>query len=481
MNRRRFLFEMGGGLGGVALAALLAEEGLLRGAEEVKPAADPFAPRKPHFEPKAKRIIQIFLAGGQSQIDTFDYKPELEKRAGKPFDSTGKVEFFAGKPGVFQPSFWKFAQHGQCGRWVSDLLPNLATCVDDMAFIYSMVSKSAVHAPATFMMNSGFLMPGFPSMGAWVTYGLGSIAKDLPAFVVLPDARGLPPGGATTWGPGFLPAVYQGMSIRSAAGQQPIDDLFAPKDAGLTKDKEQASRDLLKVLNGEHQATRKGDSELAARISAYEMAARLQLSAPDVTDLSKESKETQELYGLNDKATESFGRQLLLARRLSEKGVRFVQVWCGAENGSPPRANWDAHEDVVENHGRLGKAFDKPAAGLLKDLKAKGMLKDTLVFCTSEFGRTCSREGSGKGRDHNPHAFTTWLAGGGIKKGITYGESDEFSHKTIDKEKDVYCYDLHATILHLLGMDHEKLTFYHNGVRRRLTDVHGHVIEQLIS
>jgi hypothetical protein len=471
VDRRDFLWELGGGLGGVALASLLNEA----------QAASVSAPGKGlHHAAKAKAVIQIFCPGGMSHVDTWDYKPELAKRQGKPFDPDGKVQFFASKPGNCQGSYWPFRQHGQCGRWMSDLFPKLAQRVDDMAFLYSMQSKSALHGPAMFMANSGFILPGFPSMGAWVTYGLGSETSDLPAFVVLPDPRGLPPGGVINWGAGFLPAIHQGTTLNTDPAQPPIEDLFPEKDfAHLRGPGEQAGRDFLNVLNRGHAQIRPGNSELEARIGAYELAARLQLSAPEATDLRGETDETRKLYQLEHEDIGPFGRQCLLARRLVERGVRFVQIYCGAENTGAKkiRPNWDSHEDLVRDHGYWGAILDAGAAALLEDLKARGMLENTLVICTSEFGRQPAAQG--KGRDHNPGAFTAWMAGGGIRGGVSYGSTDELGSKAADKP--IYCYDLHATALHLLGVDHEKLTFYNSGIRRRLTDVHGHVIKEILA
>jgi Protein of unknown function (DUF1501) len=474
-SRRDWLWQAGGGLGGVALASLLAADGRLLGDESKR--TSPLAPRATHFVPRAKHVIVLFCAGAVSQVDTYDYKPELIKRAGTPFDTTGKLEFFASKPGNCVPSYWPFRQHGQSGRWMSDLLPHLSGCVDDMAFVYSMQSKSAVHAPAMFMMNTGFIQPGFPSMGAWTVYGLGSENEDLPAFVVLPDSRGVPPGGPANWNSGFLPAVFQGTSVRSEPGKPPIADLFPPDPPAAGADPE-VSRQFLQRMNSRHAAARPEDTELEARILAYELAARLQLSAPEATNIAGETAATHQLYGVDDPVTGDFGRRCLLARRLVERGVRFVQVWCGADNTAPPRANWDGHEDILDNHGLHGRIFDLPAAALLKDLKARGLLDETLVICCSEFGRVPAAEGGGKGRDHNPHAFTVWMAGGGVKAGASYGQSDELGYRVA--ENPAYCYDLHATALHLLGLDHEQLTFYHNGIRRRLTDVHGQVLHGLL-
>jgi hypothetical protein len=431
-----------------------------------------------HHPAKAKAVIQIFCPGGMSQVDTWDYKPELAKRNGTPFDPDGKLQFFASKPGNCQGSFWQFRQHGACGRWMSDLFPRLATCVDDMAFVHSMHSKSALHGPAMFMMNSGFILPGFPSMGAWVTYGLGSEADDLPAYVVLPDPRGLPPGGVLNWGAGFLPAKQQGTTMETGAGKEPMSDLFPPQDF---KDKIGDAK-LLNLLNKRHAKERPANSELEARIKAYEMAAKLQLSAPEATAIEGESKATQKLYRLEDEDIGPFGRQCLLARRLVERGVRFVQIFCGAENTTARkiRPNWDSHEDLPRDHGYWGRVLDGGASALLKDLKSHGLLDETLVICTSEFGRQPAAQGTrALGRDHNAGAFTAWLAGGGIQGGISYGTTDELGWKAA--EHPTYSYDFHATTLHLLGIDHERLSFYHNGIQRRLTDVHGHVIGELIA
>jgi hypothetical protein len=366
---------------------------------------------------------------------------------------------------------------------MSDLFPRLAGCVDDMAFIHSMHSKSALHGPAMFMANSGFILPGFPSMGAWVTYGLGSLNEDLPAFVVLPDPRGLPPGGVINWGAGFLPAVHQGTPLQTDPARTPIADLFPMGEGAeaLTTAAEQSSREFLRGLNRAHAAVRPGNTELEARIAAYELAARLQLSAPEATRLSGESETTLKLYAIDDEETGPFGRQCLLARRLVERGVRFVQIYCGAENTTARkiRPNWDSHEDVVRDHGYWGAVLDTGASALLMDLKERGLLEHTLVICTTEFGRQPASQGAGKGRDHNAGAFTAWMAGGGIRGGTAYGQTDELGYQAA--ENPTYCYDLYATALHLLGLDHEKLSFYNNGINRRLTDVHGHVISPLLA
>jgi hypothetical protein len=473
-RRRDFLWHAGGGLGGIGLAYLLGSERLL--ADTERPRSRPELNGGLHHRARAKRVVQLFMSGAASQVDTFDYKPELIQRHGQKFDPGGKIELFQSAPGACMKSPWTWKRHGDSGKWVSSLLPHLAGCVDDMAFIHSMVSKSNVHGPATFMQATGFVLPGFPSMGSWVVYGLGSLNENLPAFVVLPDSRGFAPNGPANWGAGFLPASYQGTMIRPGSAN-PIFDLRPPQTNYISKSSETAGLSLLNRLNRQHQTARDDDSRLEARIASYEMAARLQLSAPEVLDITGESAATRKLYSLDEKITEDFGRNCLIARRLLERGVRFVQVWSGADNGFP-RRNWDSHEDLARDHGDMAASMDKPAAALLKDLKARGLLDDTIVLWTTEFGRMPCSQGS-KGRDHNPDAFTNWLAGGGIKLGVSYGESDEWSFRVA--RNPTYCYDVHATILYLLGIDHERLTFRHNGIDRRLTDVHGHVIREILA
>ena len=477
LSRRNMLWNLAGGLGGLALIDLLKRDQLLAQYEPDDSKRVSQASYLIH-PPKAKAIIEIFCPGGMSQVDTWDYKPELERRNGKPFDSDGKLTFFASKPGNCQGSFWKFRQHGQSGLWMSDLFPRLSEHVDDIAFLHSMQSKSALHGPAMFMMNSGFTRPGFPSMGSWVTYGLASMNEDLPAFVVLPDTRGLPPGGVSNWGAGFLPAEFQGTTLEVAPDKPPIHDLFPSEKFQDPPATEIASRRFLDFLNQEHRSQR-GEEDLNARIATYELAAKLQLSAPEAMDISQESKATQERYGLSHPEEGSFGRQCLLARRLVERGVRFVQIFCGAENTTAKkiRPNWDSHEDLPRDHGYWGAVLDGGVSALLADLKERGLLNSTLVICTTEFGRQPAAQG-GKGRDHNAGAFTAWMAGGGIRGGTCYGATDELGYQAA--EHPLYCYDLHATALHLLGVDHEKLTYYNNGIQRRLTDVHGHVIREIL-
>ncbi len=460
MNRREFLWS-GGGLGGIALSQMLAA------------AESPGL----HHPAKAKRVVQLFMSGAASQCDLFDYKPMLDKRAGEPWDPGEKVELFQSKPGVVMNSPWGWKQHGQCGKWVSDLLPHTASCVDDIAFVQSMIAKSNVHGPATYMQNTGFVLPGFPSMGAWVSYALGSLNNNLPTLVVLPDPRGFPPNGPSNWSAGFLPAAHQATMIR-VGSPNPIQDLFPPDKARfITKESEKDTLRVLESMNREHLVDHAGDSRLEARIASYEMAAKLQLSAPDVMDISGESEATKKLYGMDDKLTEDMGRRCLVARRLLERGVRFVQIWSGADNGFP-RRNWDSHEDLKRDHGELGTSLDKPTAALIQDLKVRGLLDDTIVYWTTEFGRMPCSQGA-KGRDHNPFGFTSWLAGGGIQGGVSYGATDEWSYKAV--EKPVYCYEVHATVLHLLGIDFKRLSFRNNGIDRRLTDVHGRVLPELLA
>ena len=473
MNRRDFLWQSGGGLGGIALAHLLGINGQLQGADRPRPEFNGGL----HHRARAKRVVQLFMSGAASQCDTFDYKPLLIRRNGEKWDPGEKVELFQSVPGAVMKCPWEWKQYGHSGKWVSSLLPHLAECVDDMAFLPAMVAKSNVHGLATFMQNSGFVLPGYPCMGAWVSYGLGGMNDTLPTFVVLPDARGYAPTGPGNWTAGFLPAAHQGTMIRPASAT-PIFDLFPPQSAKfVTPESEAEGLRVMKELNREYAQGREGDSRLDARIASYELAAKLQLSAPEVLDISKESEATKKLYGVDEKITADFGRNCLIARRLLERGVRFVQVWSGADNGFP-RRNWDSHEELARDHGEMGASMDRPAAALIQDLKAHGLLDDTIVYWTTEFGRMPCSQGS-HGRDHNPFAFTTWLAGGGIKGGVTYGASDEWSYKPV--ENPTYCYDVHATVLHLLGIDHKRLTYRHNGIDRRLTDVHGEVIRELLA
>ncbi len=471
-SRREFLWQSGGGLGGLALSWLLGKDGLL---------AQTGTPRDElngglHHRARAKRVVQLFMSGAASQCDTFDYKPVLIRRNGQPFDPGGRVELFQSSPGHVMQSPWRWRQHGACGKWLSDLVPHIASCADDIAFLPAMTSRSNVHGPATFLQGTGFVLPGYPSMGAWLSYGLGSMNQNLPAFVVIPDSRGFAPNGPANWSAGFLPASAQGTTLRPN-DRNPINDLFPSPNTYITPDSERDGLRLLNQLNRTHQQSRPGDSRLDARIQTYELAARLQLSAPEVLDLSSETQETQRLYGLDQPATAEFGRNCLITRRLLERGVRFVQLWSGADNGFP-RRNWDSHENLQRDHGDMARGMDQPTAALLKDLKRRGMLDETIVIWTTEFGRMPCSQGS-LGRDHNPFTFTNWLAGGGVRGGVTHGASDEWSFRAA--EHPTQCYDVHATMLHLLGIDHTRLVFRHNGIDRRLTDVHGHVIDEIVA
>jgi hypothetical protein len=469
-HRRDFLRDAAAGLGAVALAWLLNEEARGDGS-----AAGP------HFPARARRVIQIFAVGGVSHIDTFDYKPELQKRDGQELSEKGQLDPFFGAPGRLKRSPFSFSQHGKSGLWVSSLLPDLATCVDDITFVRSMVARSSSHSPAIFQMNTGFAQSGFPSLGAWLSYGLGSIHDDLPTFVVLPDPRGLTAGGPANWGSGFLPAVHQGVPFRLEAQSQtqvaPVAELFPP--AGVSAPARRAGLQFLAGLNRRFAEENPGESVLAARTRSYELAARMQVSIPEAVDFAGETEATRRLYGLDAPATAAFGRNCLLGRRLLERGVRFVQIYHGASFGTP-RVNWDAHEDLEENHRKEAAVLDRPLAGLLKDLKARGMLKNTLLVWTTEFGRAPYSQGNdGKGRDHHPLAFTCWMAGAGLKPGIAFGSTDELGYNVVADP--VTIYDFHATILHLLGLDHKRLTFLHNGINRRLTDVHGRVVHEILA
>ncbi|MBP3957542.1 DUF1501 domain-containing protein [Gemmata sp. G18] len=472
-SRRDFLWSFGGGLGGVALAQLLAEAGELPGA--VKPRAEFNGGL--HHGAKVKRVVQLFMNGGVSQPDTFDYKPVLEKGHGKPFDpgTSEKVEGVTSTPGNLMKSPFPFKQHGQCGRWVSSMFPHLATQVDRMAFLMAVASKSNVHGPASYMMNTGFIIPGFPCMGAWLSYGLGRLTDNLPTFVVLPDARGLPYNQKGNFGSGFLPVAHAG-TILNAGGNPPIPDLApSPKEKFVSSSADKDALELLGKVNRSHAETRPGDSRLDARIESYELAAKMQQHAPEALDLNREAAKTRAKYGLDQPATAEFGRRCLLARRLLERGVRFVQVWSGAGG---PTNNWDNHTDIIRELPPMARSVDQPCAALLQDLHDRGMLADTLVVFSTEFGRQPFTQGA-TGRDHNQGTSVAWLAGAGVKEGVSHGESDPWSWRT---EKDrAYCYDIHATILHLMGIDHTLLSVRHDGTDRRLTDVHGHVIEKILA
>jgi hypothetical protein len=432
----------------------------------------------PAFRPRARRAIHICLCGGLSQVDSFDYKPELAKRHGQPMPSTGKLDPFFGKVGPVRAPDWDFQQRGCSGLWISDLFPHLAEVADELCVIRSMVADSSNHTPATFQENSGFRFNGFPAMGSWISYALGSENENLPAFVVLPDARGLPAGTTANWTNGFLPARHQGVALQSRG--IPVRDLVPARNVSAGHERD--SLQLLARLNASHLATTGADDVLEARLRSYELAARMQLAVPEVTDLDGESVSVREAYGLNAEVTRDFGRNCLLARRLLERGVRFVQLFSGGAFGSP-RINWDGHENVKQNHSAEAVRIDQPVAALLKDLRQRGLLEDTLVLFTSEFGRTpYAQSESGKvgpGRDHHPDGFSLWMAGAGLRPGMAYGSTDEFGHTAV--ENPVTWPDFHATVLHLLGLDHTALTYYHNGIDRRLTNVSGEIVRGILA
>ena len=477
MNRRTFLNTFGG----MALGSLLSREGVFATPGVIHPL---------HHPPRAKRVIQLFMAGATSHVDTFDYKPLLKKKDGQPWDPGEKVELFQSTPGSCFASPWEFNPYGQSGKMLSDIVAPLGEVVDDLTFIHNVVGKSGVHSQATLLQTTGFVLPGFPSAGAWVSYALGSESDDLPTFVVLPDHRGLASNGAKNWSTAFLPANHQGTLIRPGS-ETPIADLHAPDSSFITPKSDKAGLNLLNRLNSTHASEREGDHRLSARVRAYELAGAMQLSATDALDLSKEPQYIKDMYGLapegpgvddsviNIKAeTEFFGRKCLVARRLLERGVRFIQIWSGNDNGYP-RRNWDSHENVKRDHEPLSMGMARGTTALIKDLKQRGMLDDTIILWTTEFGRMPCSQGS-LGRDHNPFVFTNWMCGGGIKPG-TYGESDEWGFKPVDRSNYTTVYDIHATILNRLGIDHEQLTIRHNGIDRRLTDVHGHLLKDMLS
>ena len=485
LDRRQFLRHTATGLGSIALASLLAGEGVL-GAEAsadhapIRPQIDParpHAPRPTHFPAKAKNVLVIFCSGACSHLDTFDYKPELIKRDGQPLPSGEKLISFQGENGNLTKSPYAFKPRGQSGKMISELLPRLGDLADDMCFVHSVTSKTNTHGPGENFMSTGSTLDGFPSMGAWMTYALGSENQDLPAFVSIPDPRGIPQSGGNNWGPGFLPAVFQGTPFNA---QEKIRYLETP--AGVSSAAGGAVRDYLKKLNERHLAKFPGDSELAARIAGYELAARMQLSVPKVADLSSEPSHVLAAYGADDpqnKVKSGFARNCILARRLLEQGVRFVQLFNGAYAMGEGVGNWDGHKTLKQQYDVHGPILDQPAAALLADLKQRGMLKDTLVVWCTEFGRMPTFQKGASGRDHNPHGFTCWLAGAGVKAPFSYGATDEFGMKAV--ENVVSTHELHATILHLLGLDFERLSYYHNGFERRLTDVHGHVIREILA
>lgn len=442
-----------------------------------------------HHPPKATRVVQLFMGGAASHLDMFDHKPALEKHHGEPSDFGEPIELFQNGLGPWMKSPWKFAAHGESGKMLSEVVAPLGACVDDMAFIHNVTGKTGVHSQATYLQATGFQDPGFPGMGSWISYALGSLNDNLPTFVVLPDHRGYASNGPKNWASAFLPAHSQGTTIFPQRSN-PIDDLQALAKF-VTAESDRDGFALLKKLNGDYQIARPDDSRLESRIRSYELAAKMQLAAPTALDISEEPEHILKMYGLDKlgatypaeinapEEIEYFGRKCLIARRLLERDVRFVQIWSGNDN-SFPRRNWDSHENIARDHGPLATGMAVGAAALIQDLKQRGLLNETLVLWTTEFGRMPSSQG-GTGRDHNPFVFTNWLCGGGIQGGTTHGLSDQWGYKPLDRDNPTQVYDIHATMLHLLGIDHEKLTVRHNGIDRRLTDVHGHLIQEILT
>lgn len=477
LDRRNFLGSTATGLSSVALASLLSKDGLLAANGHGQPAIDPsqpHAPRQPHYEPAAKNVLVIFCAGACSQLETWDYKPELIKRDGQPLQG-GPAVTFQGPSGNLAKPQYAFRPRGESGKMVSDMIPHLGGLVDDLAFVHSLTSKSNTHGPAENFLSTGFVLDGFPSIGAWATYALGAENQNLPAFVAIPDPRGVPQASVNNWGPGFLPAVFQGTPFSTT---NPIRNLSAP--TGISPRTDAAARALLQSINREHLQANPGDGNLAARIASYELAARMQLSVPEISNLTTESKHTLEMYGATstNKTKADFAKNCILARRLIENGVRFVQLFNGAY-ASGGKLNWDGHQKLKEQYDGHAEIMDQPAAALFRDLKQRGLLEDTLVVWCTEFGRMPMFQKGARGRDHNPQGFTACLGGAGIKAGISHGATDELGFKAVENVLSVH--DLNATILHLLGLDHTRLTFQHNGVDRRLTDVHGHVIPEILA
>ena len=484
LNRRDFLSHTATGLGGIALAHLLGRDRALAAGAPIRPdinPANPSAPRQPHFPPRAKRVLMIFCSGAVSQVDTFDFKPELIKRHGQPMPGAAGLVTFQGEQGNLNKSPWEFRPYGQTGKMVSDLVPHLGALADEMCFIHSLTGKTNTHGPGENFIATGFTLDGFPSMGAWTTYALGSENDTLPAYVAIPDPRGAPQSAGNFWGPGFLPAAFQGTDFNAT---QPLRNLSRPSAFSPTTDT--ATRNFIGTLNRHHLERFPGDSELAARISSYELAARMQLSVPEVADISSEPAHILKMYGADQAGNPvkdlkaAYARNCILARRLVEKGVRFVQLFNGAyQTGGEGVSNWDGHKVLAEQYVKHGEVMDQPTAALLTDLKQRGLLDDTLVVWCTEFGRMPTFQKGASGRDHNPAGFTAFLAGAGVKHGFSYGATDEFGYKAVENIATVY--DFHATILDILGLNHERLSFYHNGIERRLTDVHGKVIRDLLA
>ncbi|MCP4886881.1 DUF1501 domain-containing protein [Rubripirellula sp.] len=476
-NRRSFFTGSSSALAGIALSTLLDTD--LQAAnppsESVVDPQNPTAVRPPHFEAKAKNVIVVFCSGAISHVDTFDYKPELERLDGKPLPGNEKLVSFQGPNGNLTKSFWPYRPRGECGKMVSDLVPRIGDLSDEICYFHSLTNKSNTHGPAENVMNTGFAFDGFPSMGAWVNFALGSENQNLPAFVAIEDPRGMPQSGPNNWASGFLPAAFQGTPLNAA---KPIRFLQRPD--GVSAQTDASARSALKLLEESNQRRYPGDAQLAARLASYELAARMQLHVPEVVNVQDEPEHVRKLYGADSgNATKAaFANNCILARRLIESGVRFVQLFNGAY-ASGGNLNWDGHSRLKSQYDIHGDILDQPVAGLLTDLKQRGMLESTLLIFATEFGRMPMLQAGTFGRDHNPLGFTCWMAGGGVRKGFSYGATDPFGFQA--QENVITSHDFHATILHLLGLRHRELTFYHNGIQRRLTDVHGKVITEVLA
>jgi Protein of unknown function (DUF1501) len=471
LSRRGLLSQVPTALAGVGLLSLLAEELAAGEPDGWQPGVG-----KTHHPAKAKRVLQIFCPGAASHMDLWEHKPELEKYDGKPLPGEENLVSFQGKNGNLMKSPWPFVPAGKSGKRITSLFPHMASHVDDIAFVHSMTSKSNTHGPGCIFMNTGHTTEGFPGAGSWASYALGSANENLPAYVALPDVRGEPPNGKANWSNGFLPARHQAIML---GADQPLRNVNPP--AGISPAEDAATREFLASLNAKHAATRTGDTELAARVASYQLAAKMQLSAPEVADLAREPATVHKKYGTDDpnKLKAAYARNCLLARRLLERNVRYVNLYCASRaSGVDGLLNWDAHKTLKADYDRHGPIFDQPTAALLTDLKQSGLLKDTLVLWTTEFGRMPTHQVGTTGRDHNPDGFTCWMMGAGIKPG-SHGATDDFGRRAAKNVTTVW--DFYATVLHLLGFDHEKLTWYHNGLARRLTDVHGNIIREILA
>lgn len=469
IRRRRFLSDLTHGLSNIALLKLLHESGTLGAAPVLN---------RPHYQPRAKNVLMIFCSGACSPLDTFDYKPDLIKYNGQPMPGAEGLKTFQGEQGNLTRSPWEFKPRGQSGKMISELIPNMAELADEMCFIHSLTSKTNTHGPGENFMSTGNILDGHPSIGAWLSWALGSENSDLPAYIAIPDPRGTPQSSVNNWGSGFLPAAFQGTDFNAS---NPLRNLVPPPR--ISKSTDRKTRQFLEKLNRRHLEDYPGDSDLEARIRSYSLAARMQMSIPEVTDLSREPASILKMYGADstdNPLKASFAKNCILARKLVESGVRFVQVFNGAyQTGGEGVSNWDGHKHLKQQYSKHGPVLDQPVAALIRDMKSRGLLEDTLVVWCTEFGRMPTFQKGASGRDHNPEGFTSVLMGAGVQTPFTYGATDNFGYKA--EENITTVYDLHATILHILGLDHTQLTYYHNGFERRLTDVHGDVIHKILT